>query len=143
MRIGADGVKTTLLVGALAAGLLAFTTVFGPPAGGLSESEAIKIATRDARASSVTAPHLILARRGHLAEFRDGASDAAAPPNRWVWAVVFSGQYPSSGGPFVPAGERQPGPVFSHSRLVVIDYRTGEFVMAQEPSPIPWGIGLN
>jgi len=134
MRIDGDTVKTALLVGGLAAGLLAFTAVFGPPAGGLSKSEAIRIATRDARSASATPPHLILVRRGQWREFRDGAGDEAAP-DRWVWAVVFTGLYPGQGGP-------RSEPHFSHSRLVVIDYLSGAFVMAEEPSPIPLGIQL-
>ena len=138
MRIDADLVKTIGLVVALAAGLITLTIIFGPPMGGLSEPEAIKIAARDAQASSATAPHLILARRGRWSEFRDGAGDETSP-NRWVWAVVFSGLYQGSGGPPVLDGQPPREPVFVHSRLVVLDYMTGQFVAASEPSPIPFG----
>jgi len=135
-RIDPELVRTIGLVACLAAGLLALVILFGQPWDALSESEAITIAQRDARSSSITPPHFVLARLGRLSEFRDGASDAAAPPNRWVWAVVFTGRYPLTGGP--PPGRN----VFAHSRLVVIDYRSGKFVMAEEPSPIPLGIRL-
>jgi hypothetical protein len=98
LRIDGNTVKTALLIAGLAAGLLALTAVFGPPAGGLSESDAIKIASRDAQSASITTPHLVLVRRGQWSEFRDGAGDSTSP-NRWVWAVVFSGLYQGSGGP--------------------------------------------
>jgi hypothetical protein len=138
VRIDGNTVKTALLIAGLAAGLLALTAVFGPPAGGLSESEAIKIASRDAQSASITTPHLVLVRHGQWSEFRDGAGDETSP-NRWVWAMVFSGLYQGSGGPPVLDGQPRREPVFVHSRLVVLDYVTGQFVMASEPSPIPWG----
>lgn len=138
MRIDGNTVKTALLIAGLAVGLLALTAGFGPPGGGLSQSEATKIASRDAQSASITTPHLVLVRRGQWSEFRDGAGDETGR-NRWVWAVVFSGLYRGSGGPLGHDGRPRREPEFVHSRLVVLDYMTGQFVMASEPSPIPWG----
>jgi hypothetical protein len=137
-----ETLKALVLVGGLAVGLFALATIFGPPPTGISESRAVQIAKREVFSTSPL--QLTVARRGQLREFRDGASDAAAPPNRWVWAVVLSGSFPpASCGPAPHPGQLRhycPRPV--HSALVVIDYVSGDFVMTSEPSPIPLGIRL-
>jgi hypothetical protein len=62
-------------------------------------------------------------------QYRDFAGGGlAVSGDRWVWAEVFSGTFHQAGG---PAGS-SPLPDH-HSVLVIVDYRTGDFIQASVP----------
>ena len=65
---------------------------------------------------------------GQYRDFSDGGRITDA--KRWVWSVVFNGTFHQAGG---PAGA-SPLPDH-HSVMVIVDYRTGEFIQASIPDP--------
>jgi hypothetical protein len=68
---------------------------------------------------------------GKTGQYRDfSGGGLITDASRWVWSVVFSGTFHQAGG---PAGA-SPLPD-QHSVLVIIDYRTGEFIQASVPAP--------
>ena len=68
---------------------------------------------------------------GPFREFRGGATDAVARGDKRVWAVTFSGTFMGSGGPPCPSAEPCDRPITpDHVITVILDYSTGEFIMA-------------
>ena len=62
-------------------------------------------------------------------QYRDFSGGLAVPGDHWVWAVVFDGTFHQEGG---PPGVRLHD---QYSVLVIIDYRTGDFIEASIPGP--------
>jgi hypothetical protein len=76
-----------------------------------------------------TSPVVYLsAKSGRYHDF--GGGGLVTDANRRVWAVAFKGTFHSSGGP--PGSSRLPD---HHSVIVIIDFRTGEFIQASVPAP--------
>ena len=102
----------------------------GVPIGGISRSEAVAAATTRVKVESSTPPQLAWAVPGLFGFFRDGATDAVGPWSRPVWAIRLTGTFRGSCGPASVLDEplRCPGP--DHTETVILDYRTGEFIMA-------------
>ncbi len=99
----------------------------GLPAGGISRNDATALALRQVHSS--TAPSLSWALPGLFAFFRDGATNAVSPWHRVVWAVRVTGTFQSSCGPASePLIRRCPSP--DHTETVLLDYVSGEFIMA-------------
>jgi hypothetical protein len=61
--------------------------------------------------------------------FRGGATDAVSPGYRLSWAVTFRGTFSGSCPPAGPSGPSQCLPT-DHTETVILDYRTGAFIMA-------------
>ena len=68
-------------------------------------------------------------------QYRDFAGGGlAVTGDRWVWSVVFKGSFrPASNGPAPAPGQTRSPLPDQHSVLVIIDYRTGEFIQASIP----------
>lgn len=101
----------------------------------ISQSEAIDIARHQAQGQSSTPVELLGVKSGPFRDFRGGATDAVAPADSKVWAITFTGIFLSSGGPPCPSGEPcdRPGP--NHTISVILNYRTGAFIMASIEPP--------
>jgi hypothetical protein len=99
-----------------------------PPAGGLTSQRAVEMAQPTAQSLSTTPVSFVSQKSGDYNMFRG----AAIPPSagKWVWTVVFSGTFPQGDG----AAGASPPPD-QHSIVVIIDYRTGEFIQALVPDP--------
>jgi hypothetical protein len=111
-------------------GLCLVTLKLGLPLGGLTRDQATSAAAH--RLSSTTSTSAQWAVPGPLVFFRDGAGDAAAPKYRLVWAITFSGTFPpASCGPAPSPGQQPRCPSPNHTETVVIDYFSGEFIMAE------------
>lgn len=67
------------------------------------------------------------------AEAGGGLVVAADTP---VWAVLLSGSFPFSCGPYAPAPHSCPPP--ATTELVLIDARTGAFIEGEVPAPSPF-----
>ena len=120
------GIGAVLLVGLALLALLET----GVPLGGVSRSDAVAAATRQAKAASSTPPQVQWAVPGLFGWFGGGAGDSVARWNRPVWAVRLTGTFRGSCGPAPTLDEplRCPGP--DHTETVILDYRSGEFIMA-------------
>ena len=114
--------------------MLVVVRPLGPPDGGLSESEAVKIARSNTY--STTPAHVTIARPAHFSEFANGSQTVA--PDKWVWAISFTGTFPpaSCGPKPLQPGQNAQYPQPQHSELVLIDYFNGDFISASVPSPI-------
>jgi len=102
------------------------STSFGPaPSSGLSPSDAVSAAAAGARTMTTAALTLVGATAGPYGTVGPGGSDVRA--DRWVWAIVFSGdlQRPGCVGP---------GCAAPSTLLVVIDYMTGAVLIAESPA---------
>jgi hypothetical protein len=98
---------------------------------GISESQAIEIARHQAQVMSSSTVEFVDVKTGQFRDFRGGATDAVAPGGTKVWAVGYTGTFQSSGGPPCPSAEPcDPQPRFDHSITVILDYRSGRFIMA-------------
>jgi hypothetical protein len=102
--------------------------VSSAPPSGLSESQAITAAIRSApnRVGSTLTPGS--AEAGPYALVGPGGSDVAG--DRWVWAVVLSGQFYA---PECGSATSTACPTTLTTELVVIDYVTGDFLIAESP----------
>ena len=92
---------------------------------GITRERAIALATRQSGNTRVVG-----AASGPLRRFTPGSDLPNLPPDRQVWGVVFAGKFPSSCRPNAPAC-----PPDATTMLVVLDYRTGEFLFATTPAP--------
>lgn len=126
VRVGLGAmVGVSLLIG-----LCLMALEVGLPLGGLTRDQATSVAVH--QLTSTTPASAQLAVPGPLVLFRDGAGAAAAPKYRMVWAITFSGTFPpASCGPPPPPGEQPHCPPPNHTETVVIDYFSGEFIMAE------------
>jgi len=94
-----------------------------PPTGGLSRDEAFAAAV----AAFPSATGVVSASVGHVHDFIANVNIR----DRWVWAVVVSGSFPSSCGPPPPSGATQlPCPEPATRMTVLVDYESGKFVLA-------------
>ena len=136
---GADCAQLPALNGVvwLGAAQRAGSTLIGgsAPPDGLSADAAVA-----AGLSHVTAIGPVTARSGVAGPYENvvgGASPVA--PDRWVWAIVFSGDIRSPGcppPPSEPVGACGPA---APTQLVVIDYIDGSFIESDAPAPSPRG----
>ena len=105
------------------------------PPDGLSGDVAVAAAL-----SHVTATGPVTALSGVAGPYENvvgGASPVA--PDRWVWAIVFSGEVRSQGCPPTrsePVGACGPP---APTQLIVIDYTDGSFIESDAPAPSPPG----
>jgi hypothetical protein len=114
-----------VLIATIREGILEFATP-SPPVGGISKPEAIAIATHQAYPTSTS--QVRSAVPGPLWKF---GHDVRSSPNRWVWAVTFDGSFqPPSCGPYVPPPAKPRCPLPEHTYVVILDYFTGDFIMA-------------
>ena len=98
------------------------------PTDGLTSERATEMAQPIAQSISSTPVEFMSQKTGQYRDFSGGG--LAVPGDRWVWAVVFDGTFHQAGG---PAGA--PPLPNRHSVLVIIDYRTVDFIEASIPSP--------
>ena len=119
----------TVLVAVLLLATLAIVEA-GVPVMGVSRGDAI--ATAERQVQSTDGASVQWAVVAPLVFFRGGASDLAAPWNEMVWAIRLKGTYPpGSCGPAPLPGQRPHCPPDNHTATVMLDYRTGRFVMAR------------
>jgi hypothetical protein len=98
---------------------------------GISQSQAIEMARHQAQVVSSSKVDFVGVKSGQFRDFRGGATDAVAAGDTKVWAVTFSGTFQSSGGPPCPSAEPcDPQRRFDHSITVILDYQSGQFIMA-------------
>jgi hypothetical protein len=107
----------------LLVGLWVGVAVAGVPFGGISKGEATTLASHQVQSDSTR--QVVGAIPGFFWFFRGGATDAVAPGYTLVWAVTFRGTFRGSCG---PPGAQCPPP--DHSEMVILDYRSGAFIMA-------------
>ena len=123
-RGGAALAVLVLLVAAVYAAI-----ELGVPVGGISRGDAIQRSVQEI--PSTTTPVTEWAIVAPLGLFRGGASELAAPWKQVVWVVRLSGTYaPGSCGPAPAPGQQPHCPPDDHTATVMLDYRTGTFVMA-------------
>jgi hypothetical protein len=98
-----------------------------PPPGGLSEAAAIAAAVAAAPVSSSIPFKALRTESGPYGIV--GPGDAGLDADHWVWSVTLAGQFS------VPGCEAsgQPACPLVGTTLVVIDYVTGAFVIAETP----------
>lgn len=96
--------------------------------GGLSRADAIEIATRNGGPATT----VISAGHGPLGEFADQRTLPEQPRSREVWALRLRGRFPAS-CPFHPNMANCPPDALT--MLVVLDFRTGEFLFSEVPAP--------
>ena len=102
---------------------------------GTGREEAVRRAWQEAH-GDVTA--VVSAESGPYADFVDAESSPVVDSSHDVWAVVFSGTFPpASCGPARLDGEEGVAcPAPNTSMLVILDYDTGDFIMAAAPAEI-------
>ena len=101
----------------------------GAPVGGISRGEAIDAAQRAVNSTAQTGVDWAFV--APLLFFRGGAGDEVAPPLEIVWAVRLRGTFPpASCGPVPQPGQKAHCPPPDHTATVMLDYRSGRFVMA-------------
>jgi hypothetical protein len=121
-------------VALIAALVIALLVLSGPPLGGISKNDAVKIAWHYAGTGG--AVKLSTVRAGHFSEFRGSSFNGVTNDNHWVWAVSFSGKWSGScTSPLIP-GEDTCNHLANTSALVVLDYFSGDFLLEEIPSPI-------
>ena len=122
------GVAVALAVVFVVALALLVAVEAGVPVAGISHGDAIAVALAQARVGSSTPPQVAWAFPGLFGFFRGGSTDAVSPWSRRVWAVRLSGTYQGS---CPPSGTRSQlrCPV-DHTETVILDYVSGEFIMA-------------
>jgi hypothetical protein len=81
-----------------------------------------------AQSMSATPVTAMSTKQGQCRDFQD--CGPAFGGDRWIWAVIFDGTFRQAGG---PAGS-SPLPD-RHTAMVIVDYRTGEFMQASIPGP--------
>ena len=92
---------------------------------GISRADAIAAAERAIPGTS----GVIEATTGPISDFETGQQ--VVPGNTEVWAVVLAGSFPFSCGPApMPGSTPHPCPLAAASKTVLIDFMTGEFVLA-------------
>jgi hypothetical protein len=102
------------------------------PADGLTSARAIEMAQPTAQSMSTTPVEFMSEKTGQYRDFAGGG--LAVTGDRWVWSVVFKGSFrPASNGPAPAPGQTRSPLPDQHSVLVIIDYRTGEFIQASIP----------
>jgi hypothetical protein len=93
-------------------------------AGGLSRDEAIAAARR-----AFDFDDVLDATSGPIGRFEPGA--AAAPSDHQVWAIVVSGRFQGSCGPWPgPQATPRPCPSPATTATVIVDLETGDFIVA-------------
>lgn len=102
--------------------------IVGCDIGGISRADAIEIATRNGGPATTA----IWAEHGPLATFADQRTLPEEPRSREVWAVRLRGRFPAS-CPFHPNMANCPAD--APTMLVVLDFRTGEFLFSEAPAP--------
>jgi hypothetical protein len=101
-------------------------TSFGAaPSGGLSRADAVAAARAAAEASASGSLRLVSAMAGPYGVVGPGGSDVRG--DRWVWAVVFAGQFPA---PDCSSGACPSEMTF----LVVLDYQSGDVLIEASPA---------
>ena len=93
-----------------------------PPPGGLSMPEAYSAAL----AAVPDATGVVSAKVGRMGDF--DSEQRLWSSDRWVWAVVVSGDFPLSCGPAPTPGQTRSCPPPATTQTVLLDYRTGLFL---------------
>jgi hypothetical protein len=112
---------------------LALLILSGPPLGGISKNQAVQIAWRYAGTGGDV--KLGVARAGHFSQFKGRTTDQRVSGDPWVWAVSFTGRWTGSCSVPLDPGQNTCNPP-NTSALVVLDYRSGTFILEEIPSPI-------
>ena len=97
-----------------------------PPPDGVTPDQAVQITQTVAQAMSTTQTVWLSQKSGRCRDFED--CGPAVSDDRWVWAVVFHGNFQQGGG----SAALSPLPI-RYSLVVFIDYRNGEFIQAVIP----------
>ena len=99
---------------------------------GLTEEQAVALATTQAQAMSSTPVAILRVETGLLGAFETGTYDVG----RHVWAVSFRGTFPAvSCGPApLPGTTPHPCPPPNTSMALFLDYSSGSFVMSETPA---------
>ena len=107
-------------------------TACGVLTNGISRQDAITAARQNV-SGQVSA--VVSASSGPLGSFIGPGTLPEEPRDHLVWAVVFRGTFPpASCGPVPPPGQLPHCPPDAHTALVVLDYKTGEFILASLPA---------
>lgn len=107
------------------------TTVGPPPADVLALPVALAMVGR--AGFGVSSTDVISARLTTVASAEAASSSLAAPPDEWVWAFVVRGSFPpASCGGYTATPHACPSP--ATTMLILLDARTGEFVLARSPA---------
>jgi hypothetical protein len=112
-------------------------TVELPPADALALPAALmaldKTGMRVSSTAVISAAAVISARLTTVAGAEAASSSMAAPLDEWVWAFIVRGSFPvRSCGGFIASPHPCPSP--ATTMLVLLDARTGEFVLATSPA---------
>ena len=119
MRFVAAGVLGAILVACSGSASVA------TPGAGLTKAQAVAAAQKALPGST----GVVDARVGRMADFDPNQGFTAA--DRLVWAVVLSGSFPGSCGPApLPGATMHPCPPPARTATVILDFRTGEFLVA-------------
>jgi hypothetical protein len=107
-------------------------TVELPPADALALPAALTALDRTGM-GGVSSAAVISARLTTVAGAEAASSSMAAPPDEWVWAFIVRGSFPApSCGGYTASPHPCPPP--ATTMLVLLDARTGEFVLAVSPA---------
>jgi hypothetical protein len=102
-----------------------------PPADALALPAALTAFGRN-NGVGVLSRDVISARLTTVASAEAASSSLAAPPDEWVWAFVVRGSFPPvSCGGYTATPHACPSP--ATRMLILLDARTGEFVLATSP----------
>ena len=103
-----------------------------PPADALTLPVALAMVGRNSGVG-VSSKDVISAHLTTVASAEGASSSLAAPPDEWVWAFVVRGSFPSiSCGGYTATPHACPSP--ATTMLILLDARTGEFVLALSPA---------
>jgi hypothetical protein len=105
------------------AAAIAITALLGCGTSGISRDRAIQLALAAASDSMVPAT-VAVAETGPLSRFVSAPNLPAGDANRTVWAITLHGQFQLEG--VAPSPGRK-----VLSKLVILDFKTGEFVLAE------------
>ena len=95
-----------------------------PGAGGITRADAIAAA----RLAVPDSTGVVSATAGPISEFETGQQ--VVPGSTKVWAVTLAGQFPFSCGPAPAPGTTKECPTPATSKTVLLDFRTGEFILS-------------
>lgn len=117
--------RARLLLAFVVVGTLLLGCSLGTKPAGISRADAIAAAERAIPGTT----GVIEATTGPISDFETGQQ--VVPGNTPVWAVVLAGSFPNSCGPApIPGSSPHPCPLAATSTTVLIDFLTGEFVLA-------------
>ncbi len=117
--------RVRLLLASILVGTVLLALIMGTKPAGISRADAIAAAERAIPGTT----GVIEATTGPISDFETGQQ--VVPGSTEVWAVVLAGSFPFSCGPApIPGSSPHPCPLAATSKTVLIDFMTGEFVLA-------------